>query len=916
MTQPRRISAITVAERIAYERNETIGATIGYNIRLESEYSNSTQILFVTPGLLLRKLQNDPLLEEFTHIIVDEAHERDRFTEFLFIILKDICERRPSLKLILMSATLATGKLSAYFGGVPNISMGGSLFPVVDYYLEDVLRFTEYFGEEDVTKVASLPVSTVGNKVVSAESAIISSYSEALALYKTIHRSFTCSLCGDSSFKSAEELGTHVVFCDGVPVMPKKTHSDNLFRNPNDMINQLSKMVQAPITLQLDSSESINTKLNIEDSQSPSEDDFNVNSSEFEVEGEGEDENLSLLMSDLVITPKPPILEDEVDALVRKYQYMFDDNDVDHELILKLLKYIFASSFGQEGSVLIFLPGWDDISTLFRIIQSDPYFTTNPRFTTLQLHSGVSRKDQDLVFSQIIPGHQKIILSTNIAETSITIDGVTVVIDSGKVKEKTYDPHIKLSYLKTSWVSKSSARQRKGRAGRTKSGVVFRLYSKRRFASFPDFQDSELLRMPLDELVLQTIELGLAPGRGDDNDSASAFLMKALDPPHPLSIFNAVSLLKTLGCIDANEDLTLLGEMLAKLPIEPRIGRLIVIGCLFGCSTSAIMMAAAMGFRDPYLIPSNDQQRFCVADVKKRFSQGYPSDQIAVLNVMYEFNRNQNFRFAEQFCNENMLSKQTMTFLRELVKQMNNSIADININLSDDKFLQRNNSNIYLLLVLVSISLYPDYGIRRIDGTVFHLEKGRKGKIHPASVNAKSNNYKFPSKKEFDAVVFQDLVASTSTTNNSSGTASLLMMLNTSACSLCTLLIICGKLELIDKPEDDMLDPDEDSLDCIEGPSYSVEYIYVSIDDWLLVSMREQEFKEIMAARKIFQMAMDCFASNPNKPLTKDLLTQLDIVIQVLVEEQAACAPREEAHRSTPSQQRNNGKTKFNKKFK
>lgn len=116
ITQPRRISAISLAERIAYERSENVGSMIGYNIRLESQYNlqpqTQTQVLFVTPGVLLRKLLDDPDLDEYSLVIVDEAHERDRFTEFLLIVLRDICMRRNStLKLILMSATMHTAKL-------------------------------------------------------------------------------------------------------------------------------------------------------------------------------------------------------------------------------------------------------------------------------------------------------------------------------------------------------------------------------------------------------------------------------------------------------------------------------------------------------------------------------------------------------------------------------------------------------------------------------------------------------------------------------------------------------------------------------------------------------------------------------------------------------------------------------------
>lgn len=132
---------------------EQIGGTIGYNIRLESEKCRTTQVLFVTPGVLLRKLQSDPLLEEFSHIIIDEAHERDRFTEFLLIVLRSVCAQRKSLKLLLMSATMQTSKLSAYFGNINHIHIGASVFPVQEFFLEHVLRFTDYVAVSPTTGI-------------------------------------------------------------------------------------------------------------------------------------------------------------------------------------------------------------------------------------------------------------------------------------------------------------------------------------------------------------------------------------------------------------------------------------------------------------------------------------------------------------------------------------------------------------------------------------------------------------------------------------------------------------------------------------------------------------------------------------------------------------------------------------------
>jgi HrpA-like RNA helicase len=185
ITQPRRLSAMSVSERIACERGEPIGSTVGYNIRLESERSKATQLLFVTPGVLLRKLQSDALLEEYSHIIIDEAHERDRFTEFLLIIVRDICIKRPSLKVILMSATMQTKKLSSYFGNVPHISMGGSVFPVQEFYLEHILRFTDFVKEDKGDNSCNIPIAS------DASSALIQ-----------LNQSFVCSICQQGQFKT------------------------------------------------------------------------------------------------------------------------------------------------------------------------------------------------------------------------------------------------------------------------------------------------------------------------------------------------------------------------------------------------------------------------------------------------------------------------------------------------------------------------------------------------------------------------------------------------------------------------------------------------------------------------------------------------------------------------------------------
>ena len=129
-------------------------------------------------------------------------------------------------------------------------------------------------------------------------------------------------------------------------------------------------------------------------------------------------------------------------------------------------------------------------------------------------------------------------------------------------------------------------------------GVCFRLYSSRRYESFPAFQDSELLRTSLEELVLNAKLMGLAPGKGPDaQDGVHALLLKAMDPPHALSVSNAVELLTSLNCLDSNESVTPLGEALCQLPVDPSMGRVVLLGALFGALPSMIRVASAMGYR-------------------------------------------------------------------------------------------------------------------------------------------------------------------------------------------------------------------------------------------------------------------------------------------------------------------------------
>jgi HrpA-like RNA helicase len=884
VTQPRRISAVSVAERIASERCEVLGNSIGYNIRLESEKSKSTQVLFVTPGVLLRKLQTDPTLEEFTHIVIDEAHERDRFTEFLIIVLRDICLRRKSMKLILMSATMHTNKLSSYFGGVPQVHLGGSVFPVQEFFLEDVLKVSDY--------LANAPVFDAKGTALDKMNSFAASRSE-----------YHCAQCTSGPFRSPEELGQHAALCFTVaPAEQRARLKKKKSTNLTELVNSLQRILNTEVSNTISSSSSIAKKtggsadkskaVNFDAPEGPQnleEEGSEGPDSEWDSDDEMEGEHDGTASKDVTEQHKQdahvaqidaPLPEDNV--LLKQYQYQFDDTQVDLDLILALLRYIFKSEFAKDGSVLVFMPGWDDISRMSRLLQSQPDFGGDSRYRILQLHSGIPRKDQNLVFLPLGKGEHKIILSTNIAETSITIDDVAVVIDAGRLKEKVYDPHVKLAYLKSEWISQASARQRKGRAGRTRSGVCFHLFSRRRHNSLPAFQDSELLRMPLEEIVLQAKILNVAPGAGDAHDGVLSFLSKAMDPPHVLSIINAVRLLQSINCLDNNEQITTMGRAISKLPMDPRLGRMIVIGCILGCGPAILATAAAMGYRDPFIMPTSEQQRAACNRLKMQLCRGFPSDQVGLYRALEGFSMAWNSYGANKaysFCDQNFLSRSTMLYLRDLVQQLGGTVKEVGLEVHQAYFT-RNNGNMELLMSTIGMGLYPDVGIRAIGSNAFKTEKGLKARVHAGSVNAKGRGaFATAAKADLEVIGYQDLVALTNPGGERQAIGgATLAMLSTTPISMFSLLLSCGALT-------------EVKLDSGDETPISPDDVVLSIDDWIKIKMSRESAAQIHVCRNVLISALDHFVNNPGAPLAQPLKVAVDAVVQCLTLEQQQTTP-------------------------
>ncbi|XP_075346078.1 putative ATP-dependent RNA helicase DHX34 [Mycteria americana] len=276
----------------------------------------------------------------------------------------------------------------------------------------------------------------------------------------------------------------------------------------------------------------------------------------------------------------------------------------------------------ERGDLLVFLSGVAEIGAVLEAAQA--YAARTQRWIVLPLHSTLSVAEQDKVFDVPPPGVRKCILSTNIAETSVTIDGVRFVLDSGKVKEMSYDPQGKLQRLQEFWISRASAEQRKGRAGRTGPGVCYRLYAESDYDAFSPYPVPEIQRVALDALVLQLKSMGLGDPR----------TFPFLEPPPSSSLETAVRYLRDQGALDEAEDLTPIGNLLAQLPVDVVVGKMLVLGTLFGLAEPTLTVAAALSVQSPFLRPAHPNPDCATA---RRPLESPHGDPLTLLNVFNEW---------------------------------------------------------------------------------------------------------------------------------------------------------------------------------------------------------------------------------------------------------------------------------------
>ncbi|XP_039502239.1 dosage compensation regulator isoform X1 [Drosophila santomea] len=433
------------------------------------------------------------------------------------------------------------------------------------------------------------------------------------------------------------------------------------------------------------------------------------------------------------------VCEDKYSQKTRNAMAMLSESDVSFELLEALLMHIKSKNI--SGAILVFLPGWNLIFALMKFLQNTNTFSDTSQYRILPCHSQIPRDDQRKVFEPVPEGITKIILSTNIAETSITIDDIVFVIDICKARMKLFTSHNNLTSYATVWASKTNLEQRKGRAGRVRPGFCFTLCSRARFEALEDTLTPEMFRTPLHEMAL-TIKL-LRLG------AIHHFLSKALEPPPVDAVIEAEVLLREMRCLDANDELTPLGRLLARLPIEPRLGKMMVLGAVFGCADlMAIMASYSSTFSEVFSLDIGQRR---LANHQKALSGSKCSDHVAMIvaSQMWRREKQRGEQMEARFCDWKGLQMSTMNVIWDAKQQLLDLLQQAGFpeecmipheldekNSGDDPVLD-------VSLALLCLGLYPNICVHKEKRKVLTTES-KAALLHKTSVNCSNLAVTFP----------------------------------------------------------------------------------------------------------------------------------------------------------------------------
>ncbi|RMZ78800.1 hypothetical protein DV738_g3604, partial [Chaetothyriales sp. CBS 135597] len=582
ISQPRRISATSVARRVAKERNEPLGESVGYLVRFDSVMPRrSGSLLYCTAGVLLKSLQsNHEMLTTFSHIIIDEVHERSIITDCTLTLLRDlICERKsqqlPYPKLLLMSATISSRGFANYLTrsryGVQlrsaEIDIGGSLFPVKAQYLQDFLPALEMRREQDPEFLKLLSPARKDDPTrafIRHELA----FSEAML----------------AKPQTAAVRGFDQPSCDEA-----EQEGDNINNNNND---------------------------------------------------------------------------DESEALV-------SDSREDPGALASPIGLIAATIFhvleeSVSGDILVFLVGWNDIERTAELLESHPVLKgklgDGKELRLFKLHSSLTETN-DRVFDEIPAGCRRIVLATNIAETSITLPNVEHVIDTGKIRQRFFNEQNGLDTFPARWISKSNRQQREGRAGRVRPGNYYGLFTRERAESFDEITPAEMTRVDLTEASL---DLKASP----IVSAVREFFQRTPTPPKPEAVEHALQYLHRLGALTMDERITPLGKVLARTPVHPSMMRAALMGVLFQC-LEPMLIIACLEIDTPMFSSNTGGNK--VPASRKLFAADSESDLIADVNAFRKCEaalRSMDIETVESLAQVHFISTSTVKYMLKVARQL------------------------------------------------------------------------------------------------------------------------------------------------------------------------------------------------------------------------------------------------------
>ncbi|XP_043915095.1 3'-5' RNA helicase YTHDC2 [Protopterus annectens] len=742
--------------------------------QLETQESEAARVTELANQDLLRlQALMSPHKSSVFLILQDEVHERDRFSDFLLIKLRDVLQKHSSLKLILSSAALDVNLFMRYFSGCPITYIPGKPFEVKELFLEDILRTTNYMNkdmlkyrkekqkEEKQQNTLSewYKAQDSNSKLEPQRQRTVSYITEDYDLLdEGSDGVFNHLTEKDASslepwlIKEMDACLSDIWLQMDVEAFAQLFHlisSENVsvdYRHSETSATPLMVAAGRGFMSQVEQLISMGASVHIKASNGWTALDWARHFGQTETVDLLQSFTASLETGNLdessLVQKSGGDLSTEDRELLKVYHHSFDDEKVDLDLIMHLLYSICYSS--EEGAVLIFLPGYDEIVGLRdRILFDDKRFADNShRFQIFMLHSNMQTSDQKKVLKTPPSGIRKIILSTNIAETSITVNDVVFVIDAGKVKEKSFDALSHVTMLKMVWISKASAIQRKGRAGRCRPGICFHLFSRLRFQNMLEFQTPELLRMPLQELCLHTKLLS------PSNCTIADFLAKAPEPPPALIVRNAVQTLKTIDAMDAWEDLTELGCHLADLPVEPHLGKMVLCAVVLKCLDPILTIACTLAYRDPFVLPAQASQKRAAMLCRKRFTAGTFSDHMALLRAFQAWQKARSDGWERAFCEKNFLSQATLEIIigmrTQLLGQLRASGFVRARGDGDIRDVNTNSENWAVVKAALVAGMYPN--VIHVDRHNVMLvgSKEKKVRIHPTSVLSQPQYKKIP----------------------------------------------------------------------------------------------------------------------------------------------------------------------------